>query len=443
MQKILIFLYKLFFIGLLLQFFLHTRVTFSWWVNARWMEYVRLWKEWVIGLLGLLTVWAILYQRRWSTHFWWVRLNQLLALFSLGVWAAAVAHFFFVWGEVGAFVMALKYDFLGFALFLVGAHSSLLLEQEQRKSLIERYGKMLKYVLLLALLWYLIIFIKPWTLKLFGYDNFVYEGLVGSAPPAAYYTHINWWIPRNQFLFERPITWGFFLVALWPLFFIRYLWKKPLAETRLWRVIYATNIVVTFSRAARWARIIQLVVLAFFLSSDWKKSLIKYGVPILIAFLGISALGFDQIMNRWYSNYGHMTMLQLGREMFAEQPLRWNGWATAWPWSHRWGIAFNPENQFLQVMIEFGLLWALPRIFMFGWFSIRWVLVWTRKRHKREPDRNLLGLSIGMLWLAICGMVLHSFSDRMVVYPFMLLYGIVATVRYQGTQDDQNNTLDK
>lgn len=428
-QKIVTFLYKVFFIWLLLQFFLHTWVTFGLWFDAAWMEYIRLWKEWVIWLLWLITLWVIVFKRRRKTHFWWMRLNQLLLLLLLWVAAAATAHFYFVWGEVGAFLMAFKYDFLGFFIFLIGAHSSLILDKEQQIELIDWYWTVIKYSLLLALLWYMVIFIKPWTLKLFGYDNFVYEWLVGNAPPAAYYTHINRWIPRNQFLFERPITWWFYLIALRPLFFVRYLWKKPLGDTRLRRLIYWTNIIVTFSRATRWAWIIQLMILAFILSTNRKKSLIRYWIPVLIAFAGISILWYDQIMDRWYSNYGHITMVKNGRAMFVDSPIRGQWWATAWPWSHRWGIPFNPENQFLQVMIEFWVVWFLGRFLFFCWLCLWWVLIWFRKRLKTEPDRILLALSIGMIGLWICGMVLHSFSDRMVVYPFMLLFWLWATYR--------------
>jgi len=437
LKQVLIVLYKIFFIGLLLQFFAHTLVTFAWWFDAPRMEYVWLWKEWVIGLLWVITLCTILFKRRWKQHFKRTRLNQLLLLLILSIVIAAGTHFYFVWGELGAFLMAFKYDFLWFAIFLVAAHSSLILDQEQRLHLIDWYGNIIKYTLLLALLWYLIIFIKPGTLKLFWYDNFVYEGLVGTAPPAAYYTQINRWLPRNQFLFERPITRWFYLIAVWPLFFVRYLRKKPMNETWLRRIIYALNIIVTFSRAARWAWIIQLVILWILLSTNRKKSLLKYGIPILIWFIGISVLWFDQIMDRWYSNYGHVTMLKNWRAMFMDAPLRWNGWATAWPWSHRWGIAFNPENQFLQVMIEFWLVWF---IWWFGFFvrlCIRWVLIRRRKRLKVWSDRILLWLSVWMIGLAVCWMALHSFSDRMVVYPFMLLYWLWATYRRIENQTKQ------
>ncbi|MDR2415239.1 MAG: hypothetical protein LBD75_01110 [Candidatus Peribacteria bacterium] len=46
----------------------------------------------------------------------------------------------------------------------------------------------------------------PNGLKFFGYDHFTFEGTIGARPPAAYYTLINKGFVRNQFLFERPIS---------------------------------------------------------------------------------------------------------------------------------------------------------------------------------------------------------------------------------------------
>ena len=37
----------------------------------------------------------------------------------------------------------------------------------------------------------------------------------------------------------------------------------------------------------------------------------------------------------------------------------------------------------------------------------------------------LFSLSLGICGLGICGLVLHSFVDRMIVYPFMAMFGII------------------
>jgi undecaprenyl pyrophosphate phosphatase UppP len=40
-------------------------------------------------------------------------------------------------------------------------------------------------------------------------------------------------------------------------------------------------------------------------------------------------------------------------------------------------------------------------------------------------NQLLLALSIGMIGLSISGLVLHSFVDRMVVYPFCMIFGVL------------------
>jgi hypothetical protein len=37
----------------------------------------------------------------------------------------------------------------------------------------------------------------------------------------------------------------------------------------------------------------------------------------------------------------------------------------------------------------------------------------------------LFSLSLGIFGLGICWLVLHSFVDRMIVYPFMAMFGLV------------------
>ena len=82
-------------------------------------------------------------------------------------------------------------------------------------------------------------------------------------------------------------------------------------------------------------------------------------------------------------------------------------------------MAFNPENQFLQIRIEYGSLVFLVRTLLyFGLVHTAWKLKATHPYHA--------AFALGMVGLAICGMVLHSFSDRMIVYPFMLIWGIRA-----------------
>jgi hypothetical protein len=323
--------------------------------------------------------------------------------------------------------LAFKYDFLAFGILLIGVRSSGLLTPDQRREIILRYARVIKRCLLLALIWYLLIVIKPWALKLLGYDNFVFEWAVWAQPPAAYYTHLNQWITRNQFLFERPISWWFFLTAFWPLFFISFLYRQPVSRTWWRRLIYWTNILLTFSRAARGAWIIQ-IILIWVLFYRQHKSVFLFSIllPVLTLLWVVSILWYDQIFDRWYSNTGHLLMIQQWRELFIEQPVWGQGAATACPASHRNGEGFNPENQFLQIMIEFGLAWFAGRFLLYAWLNIHGLIRrWQQPWQLYHGLLFLVAFNLGMIGLSASGMVLHSFADRMIVYPVMLLGGII------------------
>lgn len=428
MQKYLVWTYKIFFIWLLLQFFLQTFVTYGIWFEV---ESIWLWKEWVIAILLLVSLVGIVMRRNWK-QIWQSKALLFWTLWLLlAVGITAYLHLEVVGWTPKTYFLAFKYDFLWFFILLAGLHSSALLTSAQRQEVIAWYGKTLKRALLLALVRYLLIIVKPGSLKLFGYDNFVYEGTVGSPPPAAYYTQINYWLARNQFLFERPISWWFFLTALFPLFYMLFLHQQKMRSTWGWWAIYGLNVILTFSRAAWWARVIELVVLG--MMTHWwniKKFMVKFLVPIAVVLISVWYRWFEHIFDRWYSNNGHIMMIEKWREMFIASPLVGQGGATAWPGSHReWGSKFNPENQFLQIMIEFGSIGFLCRFFLYGYLNVAGILM---RRKKSLANKKIstplwwrVAMSIGMVGLSISGLVLHSFTDRMIVYPMMLLMWIV------------------
>jgi hypothetical protein len=69
-----------------------------------------------------------------------------------------------------------KYDFVGFLLVLLGYLLAQNLDMKILESIRKGYLRVMKYILLLAILRYSVILIKPGTLKLFGYNNYIYEG---------------------------------------------------------------------------------------------------------------------------------------------------------------------------------------------------------------------------------------------------------------------------
>jgi|GEM_PF-4845826 len=54
-----------------------------------------------------------------------------------------------------------------------------------------------------------------------------------------------------------------------------------------------------------------------------------------------------------------------------------------------------------------------------------------KSKQNRFYGYIILAFSLGLLGLSIEGLVLHSFVDRMIVYPFMALFGIAFAVYYK------------
>lgn len=413
-------LYKIFFIGLLLQFVAQTFVTYQLWLSWWIWSAVRLWKEILIVALWWRMVIDLTIHHQRATLLRIRRVQMFLGLFmwSIGLWV--LTHFVWVWAWISEFIAAFKYDFFGFVILLVGLWASWRLSTEDKEKLIDWTVELFKWTLILSIIWYLIVAIKPWVLKLLGFNPFSYEWVVWTAPPAMYYTHINQWLPRNSFVFERPTTWWFMLVALRPLLYLRQLRHRSLSQNRMRRGFMAVNILVTFSRAARWSRLIVTLLCIALTTRDIKKLIIKYALPLLIWFGAIWYLWYQQIFARTYSNTGHIAMVVQAIEMIQTSPWIWYGGASAWPWSHQFDQWFNPENQFLQLRIEFGIWWFILRTLLFG------SIIWLWRKHPNQP--LLVSISLWMVWLGVSGMVLHSFADRMVVYPWMMLAWVVISI---------------
>jgi len=102
-----------------------------------------------------------------------------------------------------------------------------------------------------------------------------------------YYAALDHGAPRNQFLRERPIFYGFYLVAFWPFFFLIYLRRAPRTEQVFYGLLYMLNIFSTFSRSAWLTWIIQTVLLFFLL---YGRQALKYLKYLFVPLVGLGAL---------------------------------------------------------------------------------------------------------------------------------------------------------
>jgi O-antigen ligase len=191
----------------------------------------------------------------------------------------------------------------------------------------------------------------------------------------------------------------------------------------------------TFSRAAWAVWIIQTIILVLLqFPKKYRRRALRWFLPLLLFFGVVTYFGQKQIITREFSNTGHFRLVVEALQKIWERPIWWQGAGTAWPASHQVeGIkAYNPENQYLQIWLEYGVLWFIWRLFLYGYLHRIAYKSYEEERNtdnKITKKRKLYGtivfaFGVGILWLSIEGLVLQSFVDRMIVYPFMALFAI-------------------
>lgn len=424
-------------IWLLWHFFVYNIITFKIGLSGGLFSVIWMWKEIVVWLLCAIVCYQI-YQYRDQLHFVWQKPTFALGRNPHIRWYLVIVLSITIgWSLISArytdtslttYILAVRYDFLGFVLWVVCIYLSQYLQQHQLRSFFHTYGVIIKIVLIFWLCRYMILMIKPWVFKLAGYTTKIYEWEVGKQAPAVYYTQQFEWYPRNQFVFERPIHYGFWLTAMRPFFFMLYLKRKSRENVSFWRIVYGLNVMTTFSRAARWVWIIQTIVLVIY---TYRKNVVFYLkkmiIPLLIGVVLMSIVWYKQIIARDYSNTGHINLLVQGLWYVADHRM-----IGLWPWSvgpashHDGGLAFNPENQFVQILIEFGIIGFVWWMLMYAFFTLfglqyRNDFLTSKKKDASMSTVMVIAGSLALGGLAISGLVLHSFVDRMIVLPIMIL----------------------
>ncbi|MCX6825523.1 MAG: O-antigen ligase family protein [candidate division SR1 bacterium] len=452
---------KIFFIGLLLQFFFQTLVTYRLGLTGAFWKVFWMRKEIIIiGLIGFLgryfwknrigaqtsegslTPISIYgnnlnfpYGKNLKEFFEKFPLKNFVRVFLATIVVSFLVSVFINHTGIETWIMSIRYSMIGFLIFIVFFTVTILFFGAREINLVKRYSRLMKTLLVGSLIWRGILWLIPNALKFAGYNQYNYEGDVGIAPPAAYYTQFDSGYARNQFLFERPISRGFFLIAFWPLFFMLCFKNRSLKDKILRGSLYGVAIMSTFSRAAWGVWIIQTIILVLlqFPRKYWKMALRGF-IPLLVVFGGVTYFGQKQIITREFSNTGHFRLVVEALQKIGERPLWGQGAGTAGPASHQIeGIkAYNPENQYLQIRLEYGFLGFIGRLFLYGYLH---QIAYKAYEEEKNTDNKItkkkkmygaivFAFGVGILGLSIEGLVLQSFVDRMIVYPFMALFAI-------------------
>ena len=481
---------KIFVIWLLLQFFLQTFVTFKLWRDGKFRTFFWMWKEFILLIFVVILLRYILYNLKWwikaiknkentDKITWQLLLKNIESKFVIQfilvfvvttiillLLAVGLQH---VW--IKAFILSAKYDLLWFFIFGIWVCLSLLFFTEKDKDLLQLYNKLIIRVLWLWLFRWFVVRLMPNALRLCWYNPNIYEWTVWQNPPAAYYTLIDKWHVRNQFLFERPTSFWFWLIAFFPVFMLWYSRKKNWKDLVFPTMIFWLLIFSTRSRAWIAVRLFEAITIFFIL---YRKSIQKYFIRLcLIILVWIWWIWYlwRWIMVREHSNTWHVELMKAWWNIAKENLAFW-WWAWySWPASHQLcytdepvdiyqdvdsihldnqrcellrkenvknqisTYGFNPENQYLQILMEYWIIWIIFWLLLCI-LIIRYSVKMVKKYHKKDKSPyqellyyTLLWFGIWFIWLCIEWIVLHSLVDRMVIYPFFLLYWITIWLR--------------
>ena len=493
LNKIVKILCKIFFIGLLFQFFIQTFFTYKLWFSGSFRNCIWMRKEFILLCFwGLILRSVIKELPKYLESFKKIKkegknptVSRFLSLFVQHSFSSfmillIVTSLVFCWiaflcqhTPIKNFLLSFKYDLIPLYIFGIWIGISYFFFSEKDQDVIEFYRKIIEWSLIVSFWWWFILLICPKFFKYFWFDVFNYEGTVWMAPPVAYYTKISPNVQdsfvRNSFLFERPTTFWFWLIGFFPFYILSFLRTKARKNQIFFALCFWLLIFSTLSRAALVIRVIECLMLVIILY--WNKAK-KYGIRMIIGIVTLM-MGIGYVWRNFFvrehSNTGHLVLALEWWELAKKKIITWWWVGYAGPASHQichrdiirdefWQdekhivneddercetirqinenhqiqtVGYNPENQYLQILIEYGVvwtvfwLWCIARMFLYAIKMRRKFQKVSKNKYQQGLFYGIIGLTIGLFWICVEGLVLHSLMDRMVVYPFFLLYGIM------------------
>ncbi len=164
LQRTLIIGLKIFLIGLILHFIIYNFVTYVLHVSGTFMDILWLWKE-IFTILFFAAV--VFYLFRFKERailkkdkvLWWLQLIFIALLLVTFI-------FTFVTGSgISMYVLAFKYDFIGYFIFFTCYHLQRYLPESTTEKISKWYILIIQWMLVLALFRWCAILIKPGILK--------------------------------------------------------------------------------------------------------------------------------------------------------------------------------------------------------------------------------------------------------------------------------------
>lgn len=443
----------IFFIGMIIQFLAHTIFTYGIGIPS-WLSFIRLWKEFIIAGMWLLSIYVLYNYRSYLVKLLNNKHNVIIMISIIISLLVSLLISIIVHNQsIITFLISAKFNYIPLIILCVGILIGNIIENDQKAKILDTIITTIKYVLIFSLIRYGILHTIPNILDWiwFSQPGMSIERTAWTPPPSLYLTDFYSGYVRNQWPFWWPLSLWFYLVSLRPLFFTKVFYKKNFSDTRGRWLLYISMVISTYSRATRIIFFVSCLLLWLILYKKHRKKIIVWWVILIaLVWVYISLWWESSLFVRTRSDKWHIEFLQEGFALIKENFLRWLWAASVWPWSNHieWvKEVFNPENQYMQIRLEYGLFWMIWRLLSYLTIT-RWSIksyINQLKNKYNDIDNNTLpyiGISISIVSLSIAGMVLHPFTDSSSMYPFMLLCGILLW-SYTKSENTRNTTIIK
>lgn len=435
-QKAISMLLSIFFFGMIGQFLAHTIVMYGLKLPQSF-EFIWLWKELVIGILWIGSVILLWKNKEYQTKIIQNTLIKTIIITTIISFMISMLNSLIIHDQsIITFLVSAKFNYIPIIILCSGLLISQLITKEQNQNILDMIITTIKYVLIFSLVWYIILHTIPNILDRIGFaqpgDSI--EWTANTPPPSLYLTEFYSWYVRNQGPFWWPLSLWFYLIALWPLFFAKVLYQKNISDTRPRWLLYISIVISTYSRAAWGMFFISSLAIALIIYRKYTKYIIGIGLLLIVwLFIYIKWWWTSEMFLRTRSDKWHLEYFTQWVELIKKHRLRWLWASSVWPGANHieWvEKVFNPENQYMQIWLEYGLLWLLWRLITYITIIKNSLIKWLNTRSEDKTIINqdtiiFIGIGISIISLWIWGMVLHPFADSSSMYPFMMITGLV------------------
>ena len=406
------------------------------------VDYIRFWKE--LFILGaLFYAFYLGYKKAWYSLKNLYKNNTLLGLTT----AYIICSIFFIYFPFMEFkaasVLGFRYNVFFLLAFLIGLYIFQL--KDEMRSLLKTTFIVSFWIIVVFLPWFLFWDIASKAV-IFWHSTEVSTYTANQC--ISFAQNVTGWHHRLQASFGSPINFSVYLTLI-VTFFMGWILTSP-------RFSYKQKYILGWG-------FVSLCLIAIFFAYT-KTSLL--GVLFswwVFSFLSYKYVLKKQITKKFYIWIWSLTLtpiilvalfkwelfLHLGAvinrldnlsksvEMFFYNPFGY-GLGIAWPASQignsiesagNWVIATNttqtvhrflPENWFVQVLLEQGIIWL-------ALFAALFIVIWLRlfDRVKRQRDYMSVAWFTAFAWLCFMGLFIHVFEDAAIAYTAFLIFGIL------------------